>query len=176
MSLFPEFNRVKIVEESDGLGIDFLFDGENHVFDERNKGELKVCNTFENLVQWIGKIVGTAKGAFEVYVRDESESFGVSIYEFLGQKKNLNYALSELKREVTEQIEASVFVDEVSEYTTKRSGSDVIVSFKCVLSDKIRKNEVYTRQSGSGSIKSTSFDIECDGNIKEGVIGVEFKV
>ncbi len=178
MSLFPNLNRVKIKTESDDIGIDFAFDevSGQHLFNSKKGGELEECTVFENLVQYISKVVKTEKGVYEVYVRDESENFGVSIYDYLGQKRNLNYALSELKREVTEQLEESDYIDSVTDYTTTREGNKVKIGFKVVVSESVRKANANGRQSSNGSVASGGIVIDCDGDLKEGVVSVTFAV
>lgn len=178
MSLFPHLNRVAIKSENDNIGIDFVFDegSGQHLFDSKKGGELEECTVFENLVQYIGKVVKTEKGVYEVYTRSESEDFGVSIYDYLGQKRNLNYALSELKREITEQLEASDYIDSITDYTTTREGNKVMIAFNAVVSESVRKASANGRQNSAGTVASGGIVISYDGDLKEGIVSVAFGV
>ena len=94
-------------------------------------GTLKECSERENIENWIRKVVCTQMGAYEVYVKDENERFGTNIYDNLGTK-NKGYWLSEIKREITEQLLKNEFIEEVKNFSINTDRRKVIIEFDVV--------------------------------------------
>ncbi len=133
MAFFPDVSDIN-VNESRGIGIDFVFKDGSHVLNA--DGTLKVCSKRENIENWIRKVISTAVDAYEVYVKDESKSFGVNIYEKLGTKDR-GYWLSELKREITEQLLNSNNIKSVTDFNIICEKRTAVVSFTVVTNDDI---------------------------------------
>ena len=75
------------------------------------------CSFEENVRQFIQTVLRTKLDIFKVYIEDEQESFGLSIYNYVGQKVlNKGFIFSELKREITEQLLNHRFIKEVNNF------------------------------------------------------------
>ena len=128
MAFFPEIENITVSTKKE-IGKDFIFENGQHILNA--DGTLKECNERENIENWIRKVVSTQVGAYEVYVRDEKESFGTNIYDNLGTK-NRGYWLSEIKREITEQLLKSEFIDEVKNFRINTERRKIIIEFDVV--------------------------------------------
>lgn len=135
MSFFPEIEEIVYGTESKEIGIDFLFDAKTgqHIVE---KGNLRECSERETLEQWIKKTITTQLGAYEVYVRDENENYGVRVYDKLGTKDR-GYWLSELKREITEQLLKNENITAIEKYDVAYVKRRVIISFTVITTDGI---------------------------------------
>lgn len=137
--MFPEIKSLNITDSVDNKSkIDFVFENGQHIL--KDNGILKECSIRERLQNWIEKVVRTQAGAYEVYTKDEVRKFGVNIYEVLGTK-NKGYWLSELKREITEQLIDNSEIERVEDYKAEIDKRSVKISFRVVTVDGI-KNEI----------------------------------
>lgn len=135
MSLFPEMEKIERVKENKRAK-DFVFDyrsGQHIVSD----GNLRECSEREMLEQWIRKTVTTQLGAYEVYVKDENENYGVRIYDKLGTRDR-GYWLSELKREIREQLLRNENIDSIEDYDVEYEKRKVIIRFSVITNENIR--------------------------------------
>lgn len=130
--LFPELSEFSTETNNTQNGIDFLFiDGQHKI---KSNGELEECSQTEALGQLIAKTVTTAQNTYEVYTKGESTVFGTNIEDHLGIK-NRSYWLSELQREITEQLLSNSFINNVSNYNATFNGREVYISFTVVTTD-----------------------------------------
>ena len=120
-------------EELD-TGIDFVFDYTTgqHVL----KGLVKECSIIESVRQYISNVLRTPSDTYKVYTQDESDSFGISVFNYIGTKNiSIGYINSELKREVTEQLLKHPNILSVSNWVGKKEGRNLNVSFTVTLID-----------------------------------------
>lgn len=130
--LFPELSEFSTETNNTQNGIDFLFiDGQHKI---KSNGELEECSQTEALGRWIAKTVTTAQNTYEVYTKGESTVFGTNIEDHLGIK-NRSYWLSELQREITEQLLSNSFINNVSNYNAMFNGREVYISFTVATTD-----------------------------------------
>lgn len=135
MAFFPDIDEIKVSSGNRVIGRDFYFERGQHYLDER--GNIKeYLSDVDILKEWIRKVILTQADAYKVYVQDEKEKFGVSIWEHLGSKDR-GYFLSELKREITEQLTASTHIKEIKDYSAKAEGRKIIIRFTAVTEDNI---------------------------------------
>lgn len=173
------FPNVEEITESNnqGLGIDFVFEKGQHIL--KSNGLLQECTDRENLENWILKVVLTQINAYEVYYRDETEKFGVSIYDYIGTK-NRGYWLSEMKREIISQLENNSNIDYVKDYKVDLIGRKCNVSFTVVCGENIiridTKDIVYSNYTEAEALPDNN-ELELvgvlkfDGVITEDIIG-----
>lgn len=127
--LFPEVEDFNIGTESTGIGIDFVFRNGQHIL--QKDGDLQECTEVENYGQWIAKVVTTQKDIYEVYTREEAEKFGTDLESYLGAKHR-SYWLSELQREITEQLLKNKNITAVKNYKAEFARREVQISFTVV--------------------------------------------
>ena len=132
--LFPEVEDFNIGTESTGIGIDFVFRNGQHIL--QKDGDLQECTEVENYVQWIAKVVTTQKDIYEVYTREEAEKFGTDLESYLGAKHR-SYWLSELQREITEQLLKNKNITAVKNYKAEFARREVQISFTVVTASGI---------------------------------------
>ncbi|MCI8805204.1 MAG: DUF2634 domain-containing protein [Clostridiales bacterium] len=120
-------------EEID-TGIDFVFDyttGQHAL-----KGLVKECSVIESVRQYISNVLRTPSDTYKVYTQDESDSFGISVFNYIGKKNvPIGYINSELKREVTEMLLRHPYITDVSNWTGERERKNLHVSFTVTLTD-----------------------------------------
>ncbi len=115
------------------LGKTFLFDYKTgqHVLKD---GKMVECTADEAVAQWIEKVLRTAVGKYGVYVIDETDDFGIQIYNYVGEKKlHVGYIASELKREITEQMSNHRYIDSVENFEANRNGRTLEITFSVKL-------------------------------------------
>lgn len=132
--LFPEVEDFNIGTESTGIGIDFAFRNGQHIL--QKDGDLQECTEVENYGQWIAKLVTTQKDIYEVYTREEAEKFGTDLESYLGTKHR-SYWLSELQREITEQLLKNKNITAVKNYKAEFVRREVQISFTVVTASGI---------------------------------------
>lgn len=137
--MFPDTFVVAVteMEENEVLdtGVDFLFDYETgqHIM----KGSvLEDCDNLRKVRQYIENILRTPENVYKDYVKGETESFGLSIYNYIGQRTvPMGYINSELKREVTEHLLKHPLISEVKDWKGRREKRGLNVEFTVVLKD-----------------------------------------
>lgn len=136
--MFPDY-ILEENEEHNGVnyfeGCDFLFDYEKgqHYF---RGGELQTCNQLGTIKQYIENILRTALAAYEVYTLEETEPFGISVYNHLGERSlPMGYVNSELKREVTEQALRNPNIVGIENWKAERERRGLHIWFNAVLAD-----------------------------------------
>ena len=116
-------------------GVDFLFDYETgqHVM----KGSvLNECGSLRKVRQYIETVLRTPSNVYKDYIKGETESFGLSIYNYIGRKVlPMGYINSELKREVTEHLLKHPLISEVKDWKGKREKRGLSIEFTVVLRD-----------------------------------------
>ena len=132
-SVFIESDIAKA--ENEDVGIDFSFDYTTgqHIM----KGfVLNECTQLETVRQYIQNVLRTQANIYGVYVKGETEIFGITVYEHIGTKKlPLGYVNSELKREVTELLLKHPLIKDVSKWSGTREKRDLNISFTVTLTD-----------------------------------------
>lgn len=138
--MFPEIEAdlslaVKDLAERDEpvLGRVLKFDYEKgcHVLTD---GRFVECTPVEAVCQYIEHILRTELDKYKVYTVEKDGDFGISVYKYIGQKYlPPDYFASELKREITEQIQAHKYVDYVEDYSYEFKGRKLSVEFTCRL-------------------------------------------
>lgn len=116
-------------------GTDFLFDYSTgqHIMDKGAPAEQSV---FLGVKQYIENVLRTPANTIGVYTKAETETFGISIYEHIGERKLPDgYLNSELKREVTENLLRHPLITEVRDWKAERTRRRLDVSFAVVLTD-----------------------------------------
>ena len=140
--MFPKVDNIelKLPESSVKLGKAFKFDFQTgqHVLVD---GKLIECDFKENIKQFIQTVLRTKLDIFKVYIEDEQENFGLSIYNYIGQKVlNKGFIFSELKREITEQLLNHRFIKEVNNFNFDFENAILNISFDCYLkNDEVLK-------------------------------------
>jgi len=132
---FPDvfIESLPITDEEQDSGVDFLFDYETgqHVM---NGSVLSECNDLRKVRQFIQNVLRTPANTYKDYVKGEKETFGLSIYNYIGQRKlPAGYINSELKREVTENLLRHPMIVEVKDWNAKRERRGLNISFTVVL-------------------------------------------
>lgn len=120
---------------TEAIGVDFAFDYETgqHVFEG---GTVSLCDDLESIRQYIQNVLRTEAKVHKVYTKEESDVFGISLFEYLGSKiLPLGYINSELKREVTELLLKHPQIDEVKDWESQKIKKGLEVSFTVVLTD-----------------------------------------
>ena len=115
--------------------MDFLFDYEagQHIM----KGSvLAECGSLRKVRQYIETVLRTPSNVYKDYIKGETESFGLSIYNYIGRKVlPMGYINSELKREVTEHLLKHPLISEVKDWKGKREKRGLSIEFTVVLRD-----------------------------------------
>ncbi len=135
--MFPDdfIENTNTENETESVGVDFIFDYETgqHIMEN---AVLTECTTLQGIRQFIQNVLRTQANAFDVYVRDETDVFGVSIYEHFGTRTlPMGYINSELKREVTENLLKHPLIADVSNWIGKREKRSLQISFRTTLID-----------------------------------------
>jgi len=133
--MFPDvfIESLPITDEEQDSGVDFLFDYETgqHIM---NGSVLSECNDLRKVQQFIQNVLRTPANTYKDYVKGEKEVFGLSIYNYIGQRKlPAGYINSELKREVTENLLRHPMIIEVKDWKAKREKRGLNISFTVVL-------------------------------------------
>lgn len=139
--MFPKVNNIEFNSNTENikkLGKCFKFDFEKgqHILID---GKFIECDFKENIQQFIQTILRTKLNIFKVYTFEEEENFGLSIYNYIGEKiLHKAYILSETKREITEQLLSHYFIKEVNSFNIDIKNSTLTISFNCYL----KNNEI----------------------------------
>nr|DAD95054.1 MAG TPA: Protein of unknown function (DUF2634) [Siphoviridae sp. ctVqj4] len=97
-------------------------------------GRMVECTLNEAISQWIEKVLRTALGKYGIYIVDEDEDFGISIYNYIGERTlHMGYVASELKREITEQLLKHRYIERIEDYTAQRNRRTLEITFNVVL-------------------------------------------
>ncbi len=137
--MFPKTFTEQITEtakeEKTDTGIDFLFDYNTgqHII----KGSTLVnCQDLQKVRQYVENVLRTPANLYKDYIKGEKEAFGLSIYNYIGQRTlPIGYINSELKREVTEHLLKYPLISEVKDWKGEREKRGLNVSFTVVLND-----------------------------------------
>lgn len=136
--MFPtDFIEESTETTAEEVGNDFLFDYTTgqHII---SNSLLTECTEVESVRQFIQNVLRTKANAYKVYTTEETDIFGISVYDYLGQRTlPMGYINSELKREVTEQLLNHPYISSVSNWVGKREKRGLEVSFTVALSDGI---------------------------------------
>lgn len=140
MGIFPEIYKISNENTNKKLGIDFEFDESTgqHII---ANGSLAICSNRENIQNWIRKVIRTQINSYEVYIKDEKERFGVNIYDKLGTKDK-GYWLSELKREITEQLEKHSMIESVTDYKAEYKNRKLTIYVVVMTQEGVIESEV----------------------------------
>lgn len=140
MIVFPEIEAdlsltIKDLEEKSTptLGRVLKFDYENgrHVLKD---GRFVECTPVEAVCQYIEHVLRTELDKYKVYTVERDGDFGISVYRYIGQKYlPPDYFASELKREITEQLQLHKYIDFVEAYHYEFKGRKLYVEFTCRL-------------------------------------------
>ncbi len=120
---------------TEDVGCDFVFDYDTGQHTITN-GLLAECDTLQSIKQYIQNVLRTKTKAYAVYTKDETDIFGISVYDYLGQRSlPMGYINSELKREVTEQLTSYPLIASVTNWTGERERQGLKISFTVTLTD-----------------------------------------
>ena len=134
--MFPKINSSIIdIEDSKSitLGKCFKFDFENgqHIIVD---GKFIECDFKENIQHFIQVVLRTKINTFKVYIEDKNEDFGLSIYNYIGNKVyHKGFILSETKREITEQLLNHPFIKDVDNFNFDFESTSLTITFNCYL-------------------------------------------
>lgn len=126
------------------LGKCFKFDfekGQHIIID----GKFIECDFKENIQHFIQVVLRTSANKFKVYIQDEINQFGLSIYNHIGNKSlKRGFIFSEAKREITEQLLNHNFIKDINGFDFNFENNLLIITFNCYLqNDEVLKiNEV----------------------------------
>lgn len=147
--MFPtEFiENINKVNETEEVGTDFLFNYETgqHIM---NNAVLVECTSIQGVQQFIQNVLRTKINSYKVYTEGETEAFGISIYDYIGQRTlPLGYLNSELKREVTEQLLKHPLIESVTDWKGTREKRGLHISFTVTLIDgtEIKESDFYVQ-------------------------------
>lgn len=132
---------------AESIGCDLLFNYETGQHIMKN-AVLVECNTIQGVQQFIQNVLRTQANIYGVYVKGETETFGISIYDYLGQRSlPLGYLNSELKREVTEQLLKHPLIASVNDWKGTREKRGLHISFTVTLIDgtEIKESDFYVQ-------------------------------
>lgn len=147
--MFPNIfiEETSVNDETKNVGCDFLFNYETGQHIMKN-AVLVECSTIQGVQQFIQNVLRTQTNMYGVYVKGETETFGISIYDYLGQRTlPLGYLNSELKREVTKQLLRHPLVVSVTDWKGTREKRGLHISFTVTLADgtKIKESDFYVQ-------------------------------
>jgi hypothetical protein len=121
--------------DTEETGIDFLFDYNTGQHIIKNC-VLYECTQLQTVQQYIQNVLRTKANLYKVYVRNEDDVFGISVYDYIGTRTLPDgYLNSELKREVTELLLKHPLISEVKDWSGKRNKRGLDISFTTVLTD-----------------------------------------
>ena len=139
--MFPKIKaELDKLNKTGGQAEDFKPIGKTFLFDYRTgqhiltDGKLEVCMPDEAVSQWIEKVLRTEINKYGIYTVDESDEFGISVYEYVGKRKlHMGYVASELKREITEQLLKHRYIESIEDYKAEQINRSLHVIFTAVL-------------------------------------------
>lgn len=135
--MFPASEEIKKEDVTTSLELKkcFVFDyetGQHLIID----GKFVECNLKQTIENYVNTIARTEVDKFKIYVEDETEDFGVSIYKNIGSRlTNQGFLLAELKRELTEQFEQHYLIKEVLKFESSFDKNNLIIEFELLLVD-----------------------------------------
>ncbi len=137
--MFPSVFVEPVTEASENkvidTGVDFLFDYETRQHIMKGSALVK-CEDLRKVKQYIENVLRTPANLYKDYIKGETESFGLSIYNYLGQRSlPMGYINSELKREVTEHLLKHPLISEIKDWKGRREKRGLNVEFTVVLTD-----------------------------------------
>lgn len=111
----------------------FDYQSRQHIIKNKN---VVFASDIENIKNWISKVLLTQLNKYDIYTVDETEDFGLSIYNNI-QNRTLSdgYLFSETKRQINEQIPKHYFIESISDLTFKRECKKLEISFNVLLKD-----------------------------------------
>ena len=123
------------IEDTEEVGTDFLFDYETGQHILKN-GTLEECSEVESIKQFIQNVLRTQANIYDIYITGETDTFGISIYKYLGTRTlPMGYLNSELNREVTQQLLRHPKISSVTGWRGKRERQGLAISFTVILVD-----------------------------------------
>lgn len=134
---------------TENIGCDFLFDYETGQHITKN-AVLVECTTIQSIRQYIQNVLRTQANLYGVYIKNETDIFGISVYKYIGQRTlPMGYLNSELKREVTENLLKHPLIASVSNWIGTRERRGLNISFTVTLTDRsiITENETVSSQA-----------------------------
>lgn len=131
--MFPEITELQFdLEETETelkpIGKSFLYDfiKGDFVFED---GKMIPLYEVDSLKMWIEKTLQTASNRFFIY---EGFAYGVGIEDLIGSNLPRAYVEAEIKREVTESLELSPYIESLEGWTYERNGTLMKVFFKVI--------------------------------------------
>lgn len=122
-------------KQTEDVGTDFIFDYNTGQHLIKN-GVPEKESVFLGVKQYVENVLRTPANIYKVYTKDETEVFGISVYNYIGQRTlPAGYLNSELKREVTENLLRHPLITEVKNWQGKREKRGLAISFSVVLAD-----------------------------------------
>ena len=135
--MFPDsfLENTDTESTTEGVGTDFLFDYETGQHIMQN-GLLVESSALQGVQQYIQNVLRTQANIFGVYTNDETEVFGISVYEYLHTRTlHDGYLNSELKREITQQLLTHPLISSISDWKGEREKQGLHIYFTVTLTD-----------------------------------------
>lgn len=123
-----QFNVEETADELEPIGKNFLYDYNKGDFVIKN-GKMVELFGVDSLTAWILKVMKTELGRFRVY---EGVNYGVTLEELIGSVLPRAYVESEIKREVTESLLLSPYINRLEGWTFERDGTWMRVNFTVI--------------------------------------------
>lgn len=140
MSMFPKIEadlQLTVLDMQEkkqptlGRVLKFDYDKGCHVLKD---GRFVECTALEAVMQYIEHVLRTELDKYRVYKVEKDDDFGISVYRYIGSKKlPPDYFASELKREITEQMENHKYIDYVDGYKYEFKERKLFAEFTCHL-------------------------------------------
>lgn len=135
--MFPDtFLEPELVETApEEVGTDFIYDyGTNQHLIKNGVPEKE--SVFIGVKQFVENVLRTPANRYGVYTEGESEVFGLTVYNYIGERSlPAGYLNSELKREVTENLLRHPLITDVIDWSGERERHGLRISFAVVLTD-----------------------------------------
>lgn len=123
-----EFDIEETNEDLPPIGKSFLYDFDKGDFVFKN-GKLIELHGIDSLKMWIMKNMKTPKYRFRIY---EGTEYGVTIEDLIGTNLPRAYVEAEIKREVTESLLLSPYIDRLESWIFERDGTWMNINFTVI--------------------------------------------
>ena len=130
MDVIPD-EAIDEKEQSVEIGRTPLFDFKTGQYVIKD-GKVVECTKEEAVCQWVGFLIKTAAGKFDVYKNSE---FGTDIENYIGYK-DVGFVISEIEREITEKITQNRAIEGLEHFDYKRNGDKLEIELTISMKDE----------------------------------------
>lgn len=123
-----DFNTEEIAEDLPPIGKSFLYDFEKGDFVLKS-GKMIELHGVDSLKMWIEKVLKTERFRFRIY---ESVDYGVTLEDLIGSNFPRDFIEIEIKREVTESLLLSSYIERLERWIFERDEERMLVSFDVI--------------------------------------------